>query len=119
MDQSFDQRDSNKRPGDVEVQIMETVNKEKSHKCSQCQYASSKASNLRTHLKIHIGEKPNKCNQCDYASSQAGNLRAHLKTHSGEKSNNCNTCNYASSRRGDLKTHSGEKSRNLFMSRFL
>ena len=24
---------------------------------------------------IHSGEKPNKCNQCDYASSRAGNLR--------------------------------------------
>ena len=32
------------------------------------------------------GEKSNKCNQCDYASSWAGNLRTHLKMHSGEKS---------------------------------
>ena len=30
-----------------------------------------------------------KCNQCNYASSRAGNLREHLKTHSGEKSNKC------------------------------
>ena len=30
------------------------------------------------------GEKLNKCNQCDFASSRAGNLRTHLKTHSGE-----------------------------------
>ena len=28
--------------------------------------------------------KSHKCNQCDYASSRAGNLRTHLKTHSGE-----------------------------------
>ena len=90
MDQSFDQRDSNKRPGDVEVQIMETVNKEKSHKCNQCEYASSKASNLKTHFKTHSGEKSDKCNQCDYASSQAIHLRMHLKTHSREKTNKCN-----------------------------
>ena len=62
-------------------------NKEKSKKCSQCDYASSHAGHLRTHMKTHSGEKSNKCNQCDYASSQAGNLRTHLKTHSGEKVN--------------------------------
>ena len=34
----------------------------------------------------HSGEKSNKCNQCDFASSYASALRTHLKTHSGEKS---------------------------------
>ena len=29
--------------------------------------------------------KSHKCDQCNYASSQAAHLRAHLKTHSGEK----------------------------------
>ena len=36
----------------------------------------------------------------DYASSRAGNLRKHLKTHSGEKLNKCNKCDYASSETG-------------------
>ena len=58
----------------------------RAHKCNQCEYTSSWASNLRTLLKIHSGEKSNKCKQCDYASSQASHLRTHLKTHSGEKS---------------------------------
>ena len=39
------------------------------------------------HLKIHSGEKSKKCSQCDYASSRAGHLRTHLKTHGGEKPN--------------------------------
>ena len=54
---------------------------EKSNKCNQCDFASSYASALRTHLKTHSGEKSNKCNQCDYAASLASNLRRHLKTH--------------------------------------
>ena len=60
-----------------------------SNKCNQCDYASSRVGNLRTHLIMHCGEKSNKCNQCDYASSQASHLKTHLKTHTGEKSNKC------------------------------
>ena len=60
----------------------------KSHECNQCDFASSQAGNLRTHLKIHSGEKSNRCNQCDYASSYASHLRTHLKTHSGENQTN-------------------------------
>ena len=86
----------------------------KSNKCNQCDYASSYAHHLRTHLKAHSGEKLNKCNQCDYASSSAHSLRRHLKTHSGEKSNKCNQCDFASSQASNLRTHlkkhSGEKS---------
>ena len=87
--------------------------REKSNKCSLCDYASSHAGNLMRHLKTHSGEKSNKCNQCDYASIQAGDLKKHLKIHSGEKSNKCNQCEFASSRadtlRGHLKTHREEK----------
>ena len=57
--------------------------KEKSKKCNQCDFASSQATPLKTHLKTHSGEKTNKCNQSDYASSRADGLRRHLKTHSG------------------------------------
>ena len=60
--------------------LKETTDNFKSNKCNQCDYASTQARNLRTHLKTHSGEKPNKCNQCDYASSRADDL-----THSGEK----------------------------------
>ena len=78
---------------------------EKSKKCSQCNYISSRVGSLRTHLKTHSGEKSNKCNQCEFASAQASHLRRHLKTHSGEKSNKCNKCDYASSRAGNLRRH--------------
>ena len=81
------------------------VQREKSNKCSLCDYASSCASALRTHLKMHSGVKSSKCNQCDYASSHASDLRRHLKTHNGDKSNKCNQCDFASAWASALGTH--------------
>ena len=51
------------------------------------------------------GDKSNKCNQCDYATSRSGDLRKHLKTHRREKQNKCNLCDFASSRAEHLRTH--------------
>ena len=59
--------------------------REKSNKCNQCDFASSRADTLRVHLKMHSGEKSNKCNKCDYASYDPSNLRKHLKRHDGGK----------------------------------
>ena len=38
---------------------------------------------------------PNKCNDCDYASCRANDLKTNLKMHIGEKSNNCSQCKFA------------------------
>ena len=65
---------------------------EKPNKCNQCDYASSQADNLRSHLKKHIEEKSNKCNQCKFGCSDPSSLRSHMKLHSGGKSNKCNQC---------------------------
>ena len=64
---------------------LKTYSGEKTHKCSLCSYASSRANGLRRHLKIHSGKKLNQCKQCNYFSSQAGSLRTHLNIHSGEQ----------------------------------
>ena len=42
------------------------VSREKSNKCHQCDYVSTKADISSILLKMHNGEK---CNQCDFASS--------------------------------------------------
>ena len=86
MDQNHEQRDFGKNTSN-EIPRRGTDVRENSNKCNQCEYASSHAGHLRTHLEMHSGEKSNKCNLCDFASVHAGNLRTHLKTHGGEKSN--------------------------------
>ena len=115
MDQDLTDNETSEMGFDVCVPLENISNeRKKSNKCSQCNYASFQAGNLRRHLKTHSGEKSNKCNQCDYASSQASALKTHLKRHSGEKSNKCDQCDYAcadpSSLRTHLRMHSGEKS---------
>ena len=80
MDPNLGQHKSSNSNADVKNWIRETRNREMPNKCSQCDFASSQASNLRIHLKTHSGEKSNKCNHCDFASSQASTLRTHLKT---------------------------------------
>ena len=69
---------------DFEDTNVKTMNKNtdnidiiKSHKCNQCDYASSHRGHLRNHLKTHSGENTNECDQCDFASYQAGDLRRH------------------------------------------
>ena len=65
---------------------------EKSHKCTQCDFAFVQADTLRRHLRTHSGEKSYRCNQCDYASVRTDHLRRHLKIHAGEKPHKCNQC---------------------------
>ena len=99
MEQALKHYDLGMKDGNVENVMKKTNNAmqsnsgEKSNKCNQCDYATSKASHLRIHLKMHSGEKPNKCNQCDYASFKRSNLRTHLKDIAEKQ---CNHCDYAS-----------------------
>ena len=106
MDQNLIDDDLIESGVSEDIPLRNTNNeREKSKKCNQCDYASSEAGTLRTHLKTHSGENTNECDQCDYASSRAGHLRIHLKIHRGQKSDKCNQCDYASSRAGNLMKH--------------
>ena len=75
---------------------------EKSYKCIQCDYASSHADNLRTHLKTHSGEEKNATN---VTMTEAGTLRTYMKIHNGEKFNKCTRCDFASAEEDDLRRH--------------
>ena len=85
MEQTLGENDGSSNGANMKVplrNINSTISKP--NKCSQCDFTSSRAGNLGSHLKTHSGEKLNKCNQCGYVSSYAGNLRTHLKTHWGK-----------------------------------
>ena len=63
---------------------------EKSHKCSQCDFATVYKSSLNKHFKSHSGEKKKsfKCDHCNYASDKSSNLKTHLRTQSEENPTN-------------------------------
>ena len=85
------------------MKMVKSRSDKKLKKCYQCDYATSVASHLKTHMRRHSGEKSSKCDLCDYSSADSSTLKAHLKIHTGEKSFQCNQCNYASSRAGSLR----------------
>ena len=114
MEKNLENYDLVSNDANVKLQNKNADNVIRSHKCNQCNYASSYKGHLRNNLKTHSGEKSNKCNQCDFTCSDPRSFWKHFKTHNGEKLNKCNQCDYASSQAGNfrkhLKTHSGEKS---------
>ena len=59
----------------------------KSHKCSECDYASSQADVVRSHVIAQSGEKSQKCNKCE-----KNTLKVHMKIHPGENDVKCNIC---------------------------
>ena len=61
------------------------------HKCNQCDYVSSWADVVKSHVIAHSREKSHKCNKCESLFFHASTL-VHMKIHCGDKdfkSNNC------------------------------
>ena len=77
MDQYLNNDSLRENDTSIKVSIKETKKGNTIHE-------SSLANVKATMREKNNREKSNKCNQCDYASSQARKLRTHLKTHSGE-----------------------------------
>ena len=60
MEQTLKNYDFGLKDANLKILKKNTDNVIKSHKCNQCNYASSRAGDLRRHLKTHGGEKLNK-----------------------------------------------------------
>ena len=58
----------------------------------ECEYASSQADVVRSHVIAQSGEKSQKCNKCEYLVSHANTLKVHMKIHPGENDVKCNIC---------------------------
>ena len=53
MEQNLENYDLGLKDGNVKIRKKNTDNVIKSHKCNQCNFASSRAGSLRRHLKTH------------------------------------------------------------------
>ncbi|GBP89099.1 Zinc finger protein 233 [Eumeta japonica] len=84
---------------------MRTHMGEERHKCEHCQYNTSDINDLKSHMHIHANVKFYNCEQCDYNTFRQGALKLHMRIHTGEKPYRCGHCEYSASQLGHLKGH--------------
>ena len=78
---------------------------EPDYKCSNCEYTSPSAYNMKRHLLVHSGLKPYKCHYCGYSCTAARDLIRHIFTHTGRKPYMCDQCEYSGTQACSLKRH--------------
>ncbi|XP_039668459.1 zinc finger protein 501 [Perca fluviatilis] len=82
-------------------------------KCTHCNWAFKKLSNLQSHLQTHTGLKPHVCDICGKAYSHQGTLQQHKHLHTGDRPYHCPFCVktyiWSSDYRKHIRTHTGEK----------
>ena len=77
------------------------------HKCTKCNYASSRKAHLVSHMKtVHDNIKDHKCTKCDDATTQKQYLLVHDKyVHHKIRDHKCNLCDYSTLFKGSLQVH--------------
>ena len=58
---------------------------DKSFKCLLCDYVSHITTNMRNHVRVHVGQKPFKCPYCDNGYTQKKNMTAHVSRYHPEQ----------------------------------
>ena len=64
---------------------------EKPHKCTECDKAFIRRSDLIMYQRTHSGDKPYQ-SHCDKVFSDKGELNTHLRAQTVEKPYNCSQC---------------------------
>ncbi|CAM4624017.1 unnamed protein product [Leuciscus chuanchicus] len=92
---------------------MEGSTENRPYKCTYCNWAFKKSSNLLSHIDTHRGLKPHVCDLCGKAYSHQGTLQQHKRLHTGERPYQCPFCDknyiWSSDFRKHIRTHTGEK----------
>lgn len=77
----------------------------RSHKCSQCDKAFVKPSDLKKHQETHSEVKRHACPHCAAKFKDKSNLKRHLSTHSGSKNYVCSSCGHKYQQIASLNRH--------------
>ncbi|XP_068214795.1 uncharacterized protein [Palaemon carinicauda] len=87
--------------------------RERNFCCEVCGTTFTNSSNLRIHMKIHLGVRPYVCSECGKSFIQSSNLKTHKRIHTGERPYKCTECGQTFSRSSHLvghkRIHTGEK----------
>lgn len=75
-------------------------------KCSICDKIFNHAGNLRTHMKLHVGERKFKCEDCSKTFVLAQHLKSHIQiVHTNSRREMCSICGKLFSHVGNYRKH--------------
>ena len=74
-------------------------------KFPSCLYSTPKRSQLKAHMRSHLGIRTHVCSTCGKAFVEKSHLIRHERIHSSERGYSCPDCSYTSTRLDKLKEH--------------